>query len=92
MAEWRTEWKKKRVLTTAASDSMLNAIFKAPELNGGFSPISPDHLLDLSSVSDALSMHLAKRFACICKCDKVFITLFELGKCLGHLRERAERC
>jgi len=83
---------KHRVLTTSASNGMFDAIFKAPEFNGWLSPISPDHLPDLFSMPKGLSTRLSKGFACVCKSDEVFVTLLELGKRLGSLREGAERC
>src|SRR5882757_8767551 len=82
---------RKRVLTTSASDSMLDAIFKASELNGWFPPISPHHLSHLSSMPNGLSARLAKCFASICKSYEIFVALLELGKRLGRLREGTER-
>jgi len=70
---------------------MLDAIFKAPELNGWLSPISPNHLPHLFSMPDSLSTRLAKGFACICESDEVFVALLELGKRLGRLGEGVER-
>ena len=71
---------------------MLDAILKAPELNGRLSPIPPYHLPHLFSMLNGLSTRLAKGFACICESNEVFVALLELGKRLGSLREGAERC
>ena len=71
---------RKGVLTTSAPDSMLDAIFKASELNGWLPPISPYHLPHLSSMPNGLLTRLAKCFASICKSDEVFVALLELGK------------
>ena len=71
---------------------MLDAILKAPELNRWLSSISPDHSPHLFSMLRGLSTRLTKGFTGVRESDEVFVTLFELGKRLGCLREGAEGC